>query len=80
MFVFTVGLSTAEDNEQKGSVDEDSQSFIEEIYDDAGLMKLPVAQRQLYLRIQKNQRQIDLSKNKTESAPSAADLAGQSVK
>jgi len=70
-------------NEPSDDVDEEVQHHsYDEIYnvDDADLMRLPAAQRQLFLRIQKNQqRQNDNFEGKTDGLSLTGNTGGHRV-
>jgi hypothetical protein len=52
--------------------EEEMQPNDEDVYeDDSSLLRLPVAQRQLYLRIKRNQRQVEDELNRNEEAVTA---------
>jgi hypothetical protein len=60
---------------------ENQHQSCEEIYhvDDADLMRLPAAQRQLFLRIKKNQRQNDDAEGKADGPNIAGNTGGHVV-
>ena len=69
-------------NELSDDVDGENQhQSYEEIYhvDDADLMRLPAAQRQLFLRIKKNQRQNDDAEGKADGPNISGNTGGHVV-